>query len=106
MLARPVDELRRRAEAIAAAVDDGRIAVVDSEARVGGGAAPEVAVPSVALRVDPKPAGAEDLKRRLRKFEPPIIARISDDLVLIDLRTVFPDEDAIVIEALKECLES
>ena len=105
MLARPAEDLRRRAEDIAKSVGGSRVAVVDSEARVGGGAAPQVAVPSVALEVDAGGGGAaEDLKRRLRSFDPPVVVRVSDGKVYLDLRAVFPDEDALIIAALRGCL--
>ena len=105
MLARTIEDLRRRAEAIAAAVGDSRVGVVDSEARVGGGAAPQVAVPSVALEIDSGGGGAaEELKVRLRKNDPPIVARAREGKVCLDLRAVFPDEDESIITALRGCL--
>ena len=105
MLARTVEDLRRRAEAIAAVVGDSRVGVVDSEARVGGGAAPQVAVPSAALEIDSGGGGAaEELKVRLRKNDPPIVARAREGKVYLDLRAVFPDEDESITAALRGCL--
>lgn len=100
MLRRDLDSLRARAAAIAEAVGSPRLHVVESEARVGGGAAPEVVIPSTALAIDPPAGAADTLKDRLRANDPPIIARVQDDAVLLDLRTVFLDEDAVLISTL------
>ncbi len=104
LLGRPVSELRERAEALAKEIGSPEVAVVESTARVGGGAAPQVEIPSVALAVEPKAAGVESLKKRLRSNEPPVIARISEEKLLLDLRTVFADEDAVIAEALRRLL--
>jgi L-seryl-tRNA(Ser) seleniumtransferase len=101
MLSRPIADLKARAEKICKKVGD-RARVVDSQAMVGGGAAPQTAIPSVALEIDPGQIGADELKRRLRRFDPPIIARVADDKVLLDLRTVFPDEDDLLSQALQK----
>lgn len=104
MLGRPVEELRQRAEKIAKEVGDNSVSVVDSYARVGGGAAPEIEVQSVALEVSPKNLSVDDLKLKLRQNAPPIIARVHKESILMDLRTVFPDEDELITEALKTIL--
>jgi len=68
--------------------------VVEVGSAVGGGAAPDIALPSMALAVTPSGESADSLARRLREGSPPIIARIESDVVLFDLRTVLPGEDA------------
>ena len=84
MLSMPLSELRARAKQAQSAIGAGA-RIVESEASVGGGAFPNVRIPSVALAVE---GDAEALERRLRGGEPPVIARISDGRVLLDLRTV------------------
>ena len=74
--------------------------VRDVDSAVGGGAAPDIALPSAALAVTPSGESAEWLARRLRESSPPIIARIENDLVLLDLRTVLPGEDEEIERAL------
>lgn len=100
MLGRDLESLRARAEAIVARIASTQLQVVESDGRVGGGAAPEVVIPSIAIAVDP-PAGADALRDALRAGDPPVIARVLNDRVLLDLRTVFPDEDDILVAALK-----
>ena len=96
MLGATVDELRERAKAYLAAVPDAR--VVDSEAYVGGGALPQAAVASIAVAITtPRP---DELAARLRRATPPIVARIEEGRVLLDLRTIASDEDATVIGTL------
>jgi L-seryl-tRNA(Ser) seleniumtransferase len=109
LLALPLADIQARAEALrdrlrptaAAAVVD--IRAVNSA--VGGGAAPDIALPSCALSVRPRGLSAESLARRLREAPVPIIARIEDDLVLLDLRTVLPGQDAEVEETLRALLQ-
>jgi L-seryl-tRNA(Ser) seleniumtransferase len=93
-----LDELRSRAERIRRDVSGARIDVVDSDASVGGGAFPTARIPSVALALGgPAPV----IEARLRAGDPPLIARVVDARVLIDLRTVFPSEDGDVAAAIR-----
>jgi L-seryl-tRNA(Ser) seleniumtransferase len=85
-----VAELRPRAERIAAALASSNGTIVDSVASVGGGAFPTAQIPSVALAI----AGdATRIEQRLRAGDPPLVARVADGRVLIDLRTIFPADD-------------
>lgn len=85
-----VGELRTRAERIAAALASSDVTVVDTVASVGGGAFPTAQIPSVALAI----AGdATRIEQRLRAGDPPLVARVADGRVLIDLRTIFPADD-------------
>jgi len=86
-----VDEatLRERAERLADAVGG---EVVEAVARVGGGALPLLDLPGSAVAVAPGPAGADALAVALRAGDPPVVARIEDGRVLLDPRTLAPDE--------------
>jgi L-seryl-tRNA(Ser) seleniumtransferase len=94
------ERLRERLGADAA---DGRVSVLDSEASVGGGAFPDARIPSVALALSGRPA---ELERLLRAGNPAVVARVSDDRVLLDLRTVFPSEDEELATALRNVLRT
>ena len=102
MLSRSLGELKERAERISDAVGKDSVSVVESSARVGGGAAPEVEVPSIALRIVHRALSVDSLKSKLRENDPPIITRVSRDAVYLDLRSVFPDEDEGIINALRK----
>ncbi len=89
-----LDELRRRAERIAAGVSGAK--VVETEAVAGGGSLPGLTIPSVGVAVrPPKPAAAMDA---LRAYG--VIARTESDLVVCDLRSVDPADDTVVAAAL------
>ncbi|MEO8361054.1 MAG: L-seryl-tRNA(Sec) selenium transferase [Vicinamibacteria bacterium] len=72
---------------------------------VGGGAAPDIALPSWALLVRSQHETSESLARRLRQCDPPIVARIEDDAVLFDLRTVLPGEELEIANTLGALLK-
>jgi L-seryl-tRNA(Ser) seleniumtransferase len=96
MLAQPIDELQRRAQALLARVGgDGR--VVNSSASVGGGAFPSTQIPSVALAFAKDATATET---RLRRGDPAVIGRIADGRLLLDLRSVQPAEDDLLASAL------
>ncbi|MBV8345313.1 MAG: L-seryl-tRNA(Sec) selenium transferase [Candidatus Eremiobacteraeota bacterium] len=96
MLAASLDELRHRAQAYASAVPSAR--VVESDAYVGAGALPQSRIASVAVSVGtPVP---DELAKALRSGTPPIVARIDEGRVVLDLRTIAPAEDELVIAAL------
>jgi L-seryl-tRNA(Ser) seleniumtransferase len=94
--------LKTRAERLAAAIDDRRVSVVDTVSSVGGGAFPTATIQSAALRVD---APADAVEKRLRGRDPAIVARISDGMVLLDLRTVFVADEEELVRAVRSALE-
>ncbi len=96
-----VETLRTRAERVRRAISDPAVVVVESEASVGGGAFPTARIPSIALAIGDR-SGA--IEQRLRAGDPAIIARLTDGRVLIDLRTVFPDEDELLASLVRAAL--
>jgi L-seryl-tRNA(Ser) seleniumtransferase len=94
-----VSELRIRAESLRAALVAAGVTatVVDSAAAVGGGGAPGVELPSVALSLPARYAEA------LRRGEPAVVGRVEQNRCLLDLRTVRPGEDARLLEAVRRC---
>ena len=102
MVAEPLDALFRRAEALAAKA---RAAGYDAEAVAstaiaGGGAGAESTLPSAAVALRRGDAGAGALAAALRSGQPPVVARIEDGRVLLDLRSVAPEEDEELVAAL------
>ena len=103
MISAPLDDLERRAADWARAA--GRAAsVVPARSAIGGGSLPGETMQSVALRIDCAQLGAspEFVLAALRGRERPIIARIEDDGVMLDPRTVLPEQDATVADALAD----
>jgi L-seryl-tRNA(Ser) seleniumtransferase len=103
MIATPVDDLRRRADAIAAAlgVGDGDrddVEVVEHRSTVGGGSLPSETLPSVGLAL--RSRSVSRTLARLRDGTPAVIGRVQDERVVLDLRTVPPEADASLIVAI------
>jgi L-seryl-tRNA(Ser) seleniumtransferase len=74
--------------------------LIPGESAVGGGSGPNVHPPTTLIALRHKELNADEVQRRLRLFSPPVIVRIAEDQVLIDLRTVQPDEEPVLLEAL------
>jgi L-seryl-tRNA(Ser) seleniumtransferase len=109
MLGWSPEELARRAKKVTTALRkslpaDIRITVEDSGSQVGSGAVPVETIPTKVMAVAAPSVSAEELAAKLRRFSPPVFARISKDAVLLDFRTIQPDEDAIVERAITEIL--
>jgi L-seryl-tRNA(Ser) seleniumtransferase len=102
MITLPEAVIASRAEALARALlDDGVPATVaPGSSAIGGGAAPAAALPTRLLRIRPA-VGVIEAERRLRALRPPVIVRTLDDALLVDLRTVAPADDAVILAALR-----
>jgi L-seryl-tRNA(Ser) seleniumtransferase len=100
-------EIGRRAETVASRVQSSKLSVEvrEGESVIGGGAAPSATLPTRVLAITCEGLSADELSTRLRSSNPPIIARVEDGRVLLDLRTVFPEQDEIVASALKRAVE-
>ncbi len=98
------DEVGRRAEKMAANLGVRApklwIAIVQGVSVLGGGSAPGAALPTILLAISCDGLSADELAARLRANDPAIITRIEDGRVIVDLRTVFPEQDAAVAQAL------
>jgi L-seryl-tRNA(Ser) seleniumtransferase len=98
------EEIGRRAEAVAEKINPSRLSleVIDGESVIGGGAAPSAVLPTRLLAIACEGLSADELSSSLRAANPPIIARVEDGRVLLDLRTVFPEQDEAIVKALIE----
>ncbi|HWR34909.1 MAG TPA: L-seryl-tRNA(Sec) selenium transferase [Clostridia bacterium] len=104
MIALDAVEIRARAERLAQAfrpLDRVQAEVRDGVSVIGGGAAPGSTLPTAVLAVTVANYSADELAAALRSNEPPIIARVEDDRVLLDLRTVDPSEEAAIRAAIE-----
>jgi L-seryl-tRNA(Ser) seleniumtransferase len=103
MIAAPEQELRRRAEEMAAAI--GGAAEVGRESGApGGGSLADVALEGPVCLVNPGARGADHLLARLREHDPPVIARIVRDRVVLDPRTMSDSDAAAAAAASREAL--
>jgi L-seryl-tRNA(Ser) seleniumtransferase len=105
MLRASEDELRARAERMAAAI--GLLArVVQSSGRVGGGTLPLLEVAGPVCQVEPRDGDADGLAARLRNTEPPVLARIKAGRVLLDPRTMSDAEAGVAARLVSAALDS
>jgi L-seryl-tRNA(Ser) seleniumtransferase len=74
--------------------------LIDSSSLVGGGSAPSSALPTTGIALTCDRLSANELAARLRASDPPVIARLEDGKVLLDLRTVFPEQDKVLTQVL------
>ncbi|MEW5851594.1 MAG: L-seryl-tRNA(Sec) selenium transferase [Myxococcota bacterium] len=103
MLRLTPEALRPRADALLRALS-GTALKADIEtvsAKAGGGTLPLTEFPSLAVRLTLQGVGAKKLSDMLRACEPPVVARVEEERVLLDLRTVQPEEDAALLAALQ-----
>jgi len=103
------DEISRRAEKIVADVPCApgshlTLELLDGESVIGGGAAPSAVLPTRLIALIHSHLNADDLNASLRACTPPIIARVEEGRVLLDLRTVFVEQDANLTAALASLL--
>jgi len=89
MLTLDEGQLRERAERLAAATGG---TIVEATGRVGGGALPLLELRGPAVALEPGPGGADALAAALRGGEPAVVGRIEHGCVLLDPRTLAPDE--------------
>jgi L-seryl-tRNA(Ser) seleniumtransferase len=105
MLALPVAEIEDRAKKFITKLVENTSAaltttLIKGESAVGGGSGPNVHPPTILIGLRHEQLNADEVERKLRHFSPPVIARIADELVLLDLRTVSADEEPQLLEAL------
>jgi L-seryl-tRNA(Ser) seleniumtransferase len=103
MIRSTAGEIRARSERLQTQLRDAGIAVdiVGGESVAGGGSTPEQSLPTWLLAIS---GNAPKLERKLRANHPPVIARIENDRLLLDLRTVFAEEEDALVLALQNAL--
>ncbi|HTT19829.1 MAG TPA: L-seryl-tRNA(Sec) selenium transferase [Candidatus Sulfotelmatobacter sp.] len=103
MMSLTKEEIGTRAEILQKRVQSPKmhLHLIDGDSVIGGGAAPSSVLPTRLLAITCDSLGADELSARLRHSDPPIIARVDEGRVLLDLRTVFPEQDSAIADALQ-----
>ncbi|GBE05956.1 L-seryl-tRNA(Sec) selenium transferase [bacterium BMS3Abin10] len=107
MLTQPLENIKRRARRISSALKKGisglaDVAVISDRSRAGGGSLPEADFPTFVVSIRPHKISLNALERKLRNTDPPVIARIKDDALLVDARTLRDRE----VRTLVNCIIS
>jgi L-seryl-tRNA(Ser) seleniumtransferase len=104
MLGLAPEEIRKRAETFRQKISTARrlkAEIITGESLVGGGSAPTSTLPTFLVALTSEWLSAEQLAEKLRLSNPPVVARVEEGRVLLDLRTVFEDEEDLIVDALK-----
>jgi L-seryl-tRNA(Ser) seleniumtransferase len=99
MIRESAEEIRARSEALLARIPDLSAQILEGSSVIGGGATPEQTIPTCLIAIES--ANVVDMERALRHHDPPVIARIENDRLLVDMRTVSRDEEAELAQALR-----
>jgi L-seryl-tRNA(Ser) seleniumtransferase len=106
MLTVAQEELKKKARSLfrqitRKAKDAYEMSVEEDFSQAGGGSLPLQTLPTWVVTLIPRSFSVAELDKRLRKHYPPIVARINQERLLIDVRTVFAHEMPIISEALE-----
>jgi L-seryl-tRNA(Ser) seleniumtransferase len=105
MMLADISEIAKKAETIATRLSklkvNAKVEIIDGFSETGSGSLPTQQLATKLVSIEPKNMNAETLAEKLRQNNPPIIARISEDKVMMDPRTLADGDDSIIAEALK-----
>jgi len=109
MLTQSLDSIKRRAKKIFMSLKKGvpgneTIKVIADQSRAGGGSLPETDFPTFVVAIKPSNISVNAVEKRLREGDPPVIARIKDDALLIDARTVQDKEVRALVNSIVSAL--
>ena len=97
------ETIDKRLEILVARLEKTRgmeISIIDGNSTIGGGSTPGLNLPTRLLAIKIPGESPESTETRLRDFEPPVIARIETDRIVLDLRTVLPQQDELLANLL------
>ena len=101
-------EISDRAESLVPEIGSGQMEaeLIDGESLIGGGSAPSSVLPTRLIAITARKLSTNELAARLRRSNPPVIARVEDGRVLLDLRTVLPAQDEVLGQVLAQIAAS
>jgi L-seryl-tRNA(Ser) seleniumtransferase len=106
MMALTAADIAPRAEALARTLEASGFEthVIDGMSTIGGGSAPGSSLPTRLVALRHASLSPDALMEHLRRADPPVIARIGSDAILLDLRTIDPAEDEDLAKTLSQSL--
>jgi L-seryl-tRNA(Ser) seleniumtransferase len=93
------EELRARAERVAARLSELKPVIRESGSPIGGGSTPDQMLPTWIVELGL--ANTVDSEQKLRQAEVPVIARIERDKIILDMRTVADSEEDALVDAVR-----
>ena len=105
MIAQQAEIIKQRAEQLLLQIStkSAKVSVTQTTSYLGGGSLPGQGLPSYAVALE-SVLPLEDIAKRFRTAKPPVIGRISQDRFLLDLRTVFPEQDSVIASVISQIL--
>jgi len=109
MISTPIEVIQHKAEQLAEVLEKGintccTVQITEVMSRVGGGAMPEQNLPSRAVVLRPLSMKINRLEEKLRKLDIPLVGRVENDRLLLDMRTVRSDELHLIAKGLRQAL--
>lgn len=107
LLTKPISEIKKQARKIRRGLRSVplQIKIEDGLSEIGGGSLATESLPTVVITISAEKFTAEQLARKLRENQPPIIGRVQNNQLKLDLRTVRADETDLIIKALQKLFE-
>ncbi|MEM7673970.1 MAG: L-seryl-tRNA(Sec) selenium transferase [Verrucomicrobiota bacterium] len=102
----PIEQLEERAQRITNEVDASQITLGAGASRCGGGTMPKAEIPSITIDIKPKSLSLEAAAEKLRLGRHAVIGYVINDVLKIDLRTVFSYQDSNIVEALNDLIKA
>src|SRR5262245_61364654 len=108
MIRADAEAIEARAQTLAESLHQAgwTVAIMSGGSAIGGGSAPGVELPTVLVSIERPGEGANHLAQRLRALAPPVVARIADDRIVLDLRTVPPNQDPLLADLLRSLVQT
>ena len=105
MISQPAEKIKERAVRILKQISSksAKLSVVQTTSYLGGGSLPGQGLPSYAVALETV-LPLEDIAKRFRLAKPPVIGRIYQERFLLDLRTVFPEQDSVIASVISQIL--
>jgi L-seryl-tRNA(Ser) seleniumtransferase len=108
MMGISLSEMGNRAETVVGRLNikdsECDVRIIDGASVIGGGSAPEATLPTRLIAIRSSRHSPNHLESQLRQADPPVIGRVEDDQLLLDLRTVLPDEEDELVRALNKLM--
>ncbi len=105
MIAETYDSVNERANKLLKYFDNKDIRIIDGESQVGGGTFPLDVIPSALIEINSTKFSASQISSKLRNLEVPIIARISENRILLDVRTLQENDFEYIVSSINNILE-